>query len=358
MLKRPVNVGFSGGEKKRAEMVQMGIMDPRFAVLDETDSGLDIDALKAVGAGINAIMRAPDKGVLLITHYQRLLDYVKPDRVHVLSRGPDRALGRPRTGARARARRLCGGGGMTALPTRKLEAYRYADIDALASVWDELAPPSGSKLLRSKSCSKSGCRAATRSQVRRVEIVARSGRDRAHFRAQQRARYGRIELDVTLHEGARFRASTRPTSAAAIRRSRSSPPSATSSPTRRRARRSAACSAARRPAPILGKVAVAREGQQTDAEQSVKAMLLDRGATANAKPELEIYADDVKCAHGATVGELDANQLFYAAARGLDPASARALLLEGFVGGLWDEHRRRRSGHRRAGARSAAEGRA
>ena len=87
MLKRPVNVGFSGGEKKRAEMVQMGIMNPRLAILDETDSGLDIDALKSVGAGINRIMRAPDKSVLLITHYQRLLDYVKPDRVHVLSRG-------------------------------------------------------------------------------------------------------------------------------------------------------------------------------------------------------------------------------------------------------------------------------
>ena len=87
MLKRPVNVGFSGGEKKRGEMVQMGIMNPRFAVLDETDSGLDIDALRAVGAGINRIMCAPDKGVLLITHYQRLLDYVTPDKVHVLSNG-------------------------------------------------------------------------------------------------------------------------------------------------------------------------------------------------------------------------------------------------------------------------------
>src|SRR5947199_3899037 len=87
MLKRPVNVGFSGGEKKRAEMVQMGIINPRFAVLDETDSGLDIDALKAVGAGINRIMRGADKGVLLITHYQRLLDYVEPDRVHVLQAG-------------------------------------------------------------------------------------------------------------------------------------------------------------------------------------------------------------------------------------------------------------------------------
>jgi Fe-S cluster assembly ATP-binding protein len=87
MLKRPVNVGFSGGEKKRAEMVQMGILAPRFAVLDETDSGLDIDALRIVGEGINRIMRAPDKGVLLITHYERLLEHVRPDRVHVLQAG-------------------------------------------------------------------------------------------------------------------------------------------------------------------------------------------------------------------------------------------------------------------------------
>jgi Fe-S cluster assembly ATP-binding protein len=87
MLKRPVNVGFSGGEKKRNEMVQMGILDPAFAVLDETDSGLDIDALKVVGEGINAIMRKPEKGVLLITHYQRLLDYVRPDFVHILAKG-------------------------------------------------------------------------------------------------------------------------------------------------------------------------------------------------------------------------------------------------------------------------------
>src|SRR3546814_4013349 len=87
MLKRPVNVGFSGGEKKRNEMVQMGVLDPALAILDETDSGLDIDALRVVGDGINRIMRKPDKAVLLITHYQRLLDVVKPDFVHVLSAG-------------------------------------------------------------------------------------------------------------------------------------------------------------------------------------------------------------------------------------------------------------------------------
>ncbi|MGN6288505.1 MAG: Fe-S cluster assembly ATPase SufC [Sphingopyxis terrae] len=105
MLKRPVNVGFSGGEKKRNEMVQMGILDPKLAILDETDSGLDIDALRIVGDGINAIMRRPDKAVLLITHYQRLLDYVRPDFVHVLaggrivkSGGPELALELEREG--------------------------------------------------------------------------------------------------------------------------------------------------------------------------------------------------------------------------------------------------------------------
>ena len=87
MMKRAVNVGFSGGEKKRNEMVQLGIIDPKLAILDETDSGLDIDALRVVGDGINRIMRRPDKAVLLITHYQRLLEIVEPDFVHVLAGG-------------------------------------------------------------------------------------------------------------------------------------------------------------------------------------------------------------------------------------------------------------------------------
>lgn len=95
MLKRPVNVGFSGGEKKRNEMVQMGILNPALAILDETDSGLDIDALRVVGDGINRIMRKPDKAVLLITHYQRLLDYVQPDFVHVLEAGRITRTGGP-----------------------------------------------------------------------------------------------------------------------------------------------------------------------------------------------------------------------------------------------------------------------
>jgi Fe-S cluster assembly ATP-binding protein len=86
MLKRPVNLGFSGGEKKRMEILQMALLEPKFAILDEMDSGLDIDALRVCAEGVNAL-RSPDRGLLVITHYQRLLDYIAPDSVHVMSRG-------------------------------------------------------------------------------------------------------------------------------------------------------------------------------------------------------------------------------------------------------------------------------
>jgi len=94
MLKRPLNVGFSGGEKKRMEMLQMLMLQPRLPILDETDSGLDIDALRVVADGVNAL-RSPERAMLIITHYQRLLDYVRPDRVHVLAAGRIVASGGP-----------------------------------------------------------------------------------------------------------------------------------------------------------------------------------------------------------------------------------------------------------------------
>lgn len=106
MLKRPLNVGFSGGEKKRMEILQMALLQPKFAILDETDSGLDIDALRIVADGVNAL-RGPDRGLLVITHYQRLLDYIRPDTVHVMARGrivktggPELALELERNGYR------------------------------------------------------------------------------------------------------------------------------------------------------------------------------------------------------------------------------------------------------------------
>jgi Fe-S cluster assembly ATP-binding protein len=94
MLRRPLNVGFSGGEKKRLEIFQIALFAPRLLILDETDSGLDIDALKVVAEGVNG-MRSPERGMLVITHYQRLLDYIRPDRVHVLADGRIAASGGP-----------------------------------------------------------------------------------------------------------------------------------------------------------------------------------------------------------------------------------------------------------------------
>jgi Fe-S cluster assembly protein SufD len=225
---------------------------------------------------------------------------------------------------------------VTALPTRKLEAYRYADIDALASVWSALAQPERVEIAAQQKLQQIWLPSGGDIDVRRVELVLRAGAAAHIFALNSAPRYGRIELDVTLHEGADFTLDAANIGSASstleiVTTLRHVEANATSRQTVRSVLGGKAVGS------YLGKVAVSRGADGTDSEQSIKAMLLDRGATANAKPELEIYADDVKCAHGATVGELDKNQLYYAAARGLDPASARALLLEGFVGGLWDD---------------------
>ena len=225
---------------------------------------------------------------------------------------------------------------MTALPTRRLEAFRYADIDALRDVWDDLAQPQRVEIAAQQRLQQIWLPNGDNVEVRRVEMVLQAGAVARIFALNNASRYGRIELDVTLHEGADFalygaNIGGGNSTLEIVTTLRHIAPGAVSHQTIRSVLGDKATGS------FLGKIEVAREGQQTDAEQSVKAMLLDRGATANAKPELEIYADDVKCAHGATVGELDKNQLYYAAARGLDPAAARALLLEGFIAGLWDE---------------------
>ena len=147
--------------------------------------------------------------------------------------------------------------------------------------------------------------------------------------------YGRVELNVTLHEGADFKLGAVQIGGATqtlevITTVTHAEPGATSSQIVRSVLAGTATGT------YLGKVAVARDAQQTDSVQSVKAMLLDRSATANAKPELEIYADDVKCAHGCAIGELDAMGLFYLQARGITPAEAKKLMLQAFVAGVFE----------------------
>jgi Fe-S cluster assembly protein SufD len=226
---------------------------------------------------------------------------------------------------------------MTApFPNRKQEKWRYADLDALKGVWSELAEPECIAVLPGQSIEQVWLPGADEVQVRRVRIALGEGATARIFVLNSAADYGRIEVDVTLASDAEFElfGANIGGGSANLEIVTNVRHEGTSGRSRQTVRSVLGGKAV---GTYLGKVEVARDAQKTDAEQSVKAMLLDRGATANCKPELEIFADDVKCAHGATVGELDANQLFYAMARGLDPATARALLLEGFVMGLWDE---------------------
>ena len=225
---------------------------------------------------------------------------------------------------------------MTApFPSRKQEEWRYADLDALKPVWDDLGDVATLTVAAGETLEQIWLPTADDVQVRRVQISLGEGARARIFALNSAPVYGRIEIEVSLAADADFELyaaniGTGTSTNEVVTNVRHVGERGRSRQTIRSVLGGKAVGS------YLGKVAVARGAQATDGEQSVKAMLLDRGATANCKPELEIYADDVKCAHGATVGELDAMQLFYAESRGLDPASARALLLEGFVMGLWD----------------------
>ena len=225
---------------------------------------------------------------------------------------------------------------MTApFPTRKQEEWRYADLEALQPVWERFAEPVTLTVAAGETLEEIWLPTSDDVQLRRVQLALGEGAKARIFALNTAPVYGRIEVEVSLAEGADFELYAANIGAGlstneVVTNVKHVGPGGRSRQVIRSVLNGKAVGS------YLGRVEVARGAQQTDGEQSVKAMLLDRGATANCKPELEIFADDVKCAHGASVGELDAMQLFYAESRGLDPASARALLLEGFVMGLWD----------------------
>jgi Fe-S cluster assembly protein SufD len=223
-------------------------------------------------------------------------------------------------------------------PTHKQEEWRYADLDALKPVWEQFAEPVTLTVGAGESLEEIWLPVGDDVELRRVQLALGPKAKAYIFALNTAPVYGRIELEVSLDEDAEFELyganiGTGLSTNEIVTNVRHFGVGGRSRQVIRSVLNGKAVGS------YLGKVEVARGAQKTDAEQSVKAMLLDRGATANCKPELEIFADDVKCAHGASVGELDAMQLFYAESRGLDPASARALLLEGFVMGLWESAR-------------------
>ena len=225
---------------------------------------------------------------------------------------------------------------MTAtFPTHRQEEWRYADLDALKPLWEQFSEPVTLTVGVGESLEEVWLPVPDDVQLRRVQLALGANSKARIFALNTAPVYGRIELEVSLEEGAEFELyganiGTGLSTNEIVTNVKHIGEGGRSRQTVRSVLNGKAVGS------YLGKVEVARGAQRTDAEQSVKAILLNRGATANCKPELEIFADDVKCAHGASVGELDAIQLFYAESRGMDPANARALLLEGFVTGLWD----------------------
>lgn len=217
------------------------------------------------------------------------------------------------------------------LPSRKDEAWRYSDIDAVAALWP--VPPAEAIIVDAGE--EREATFVTDGGIRDFAITLGKGAC-YDFRILNIAeRYSRVAIDVTLHEGADFNLGVAQIAGGnatveIVTTVTHAEPGATS----RQVVRSVA--GGKGTATYLGKVAVARGAQQTDSEQDVKAMLLDRSATANAKPELEIFADDVKCAHGCAIGELDAQALFYMQSRGMTPAEAKQILLQAFVAGVFD----------------------
>lgn len=225
---------------------------------------------------------------------------------------------------------------MTALPTRRLEEWRYSDIDAVASIWPLPAPveiviAAGEAATR-QILQDSGADTVV---VQDYNIILEAGARLDFHLLNIGGRLGRVTFDVTLRKGAHFALNAAiigggEQTLEVVTKVTHAEPEATSEQVVR------SILGGRATGTYLGKIAVARDAQLTDASQSVKAMLLDRTATANAKPELEIFADDVKCAHGCAVGELDRDALFYMTSRGMDPATARTLLLRAFVAGVFD----------------------
>ena len=214
------------------------------------------------------------------------------------------------------------------LPTRHDEAFRYSDIAALAGVWPIVAE--AVHVAAGESQARHVLLTGDAVAVRDYVITIAAGGTCAFHILNAGTSFNRVSLDVTLHDGAHFElggvmiGGGDATLEIVTTITHAEPNGTSNQVVRSVVGGRATCN-------FLGSINVARDAQKTDAAQSVKAMLLSRTATSNAFPQLEIFADDVKCAHGCAVGELDATALFYLQSRGLPPTEAQALLLEAFV---------------------------
>jgi Fe-S cluster assembly protein SufD len=216
------------------------------------------------------------------------------------------------------------------LPTNRHEDWRYSDASWLAqaepaalSVWRETIVPEGQQICETSIIAEAG--------VTRLRIRVEKGAHYEHFALNTAGAFARLELEVTLEEGAHFEfggvsVGGGDTVQEFVTRTIHAQPHATSNQVVRAVQWGASTGN------FLGRIEVVRDAQKTDAGQNFRALLLNKGASANTKPELEIFADDVLCAHGAAIGQMDADAAYYMAARGIAPEAARKLLVQAFIG--------------------------
>ena len=217
-----------------------------------------------------------------------------------------------------------------ALPTTRDEAWRYSDAEwltkadpAVLGVWRETIVPEGQTICETSHLAEAG--------VTRLRVHVEKGAHYEHFALNISPAFARLELEVTLEEGAHFEFGAvtlggGETTQEFVTRTIHAQPHATSNQVVRTVQWG------RSTGNFLGRIEVVRGAQKTDAAQNFRALLLEKGASANTKPELEIFADDVLCAHGAAIGQMDENAAYYMAARGIPPETARKLLVQAFVG--------------------------
>ena len=344
LMSRSVNEGFSGGEKKKNEIFQMAVLAPKLAILDETDSGLDIDALRIVATGVTKL-RTSENATVVITHYQRLLDYIVPDYVHVLYKGriihsgdKSLALKLEKEGydwfeaLRGQRAALVDGPVYTLLdPTEYAVAVGEGDRARLVIVHTkpesatlsidvgENAKLSIVEMFIDEAFVECSIRQQGGSlcEVTMAELTSAN----VSYRIDLDGAFARSELDGL------FLAADKEHCEVGVRVSHNVPDCSSRSLVKGVAGGEATGA-------FQGLVYVAPGAQRTDAQQTSRNVELSTGARIVAKPQLEIYADDVKCTHGATVGQMDDEAILYMRQRGLSEQQARRLQMEGFVAAI------------------------
>ena len=338
-LKRSINDGFSGGEKKKSEILQLLTIDPKLAVLDETDSGLDVDALRTVAKGVNKF-KNENNSVLIITHYQRLLDYIKPHVVHLMIDGQI-----VKTGDMSLVNLFKNDTSDRRIASFNIFHFEEGSQTSIIEKDINEGAPSFNLKMNKFICDN----ASNLNFAKYVE-----GKSDCHLLSYS---YYKVGKDVCLNMDSMNKDAIFSKEFIEIDLNNTGSDAKVNILNLVKDEQhldnnilinhnAEHCTSFQHVRNILdnksstvfnGKVIVAEGAQQTDSNQSNKNLLLSLNSTAFSNPQLEIYADDVSCGHGSTTGALDENSIFYLRARGIDQSSAQKMLIKAFAKEVIDE---------------------